>query len=273
MAIAYIDARVIMDRLDEVFGVAGWQDDYTVLPDGSCVCHLKVRCGEHWITKCDVGSESEQKDEHDRRKASFSDALKRAAVKLGIGRYLYRLPHEWVDYDSQKKRITEVPQLPHWALPYPIPKEPEPPPDPIGVRTKRKLEAKDAELADSGLCTPGELLESVRCSIEEAKLPTDPVAWTEAHVKVIGGWVKDFTEGAKKARDATPPGSRPMTQEEMEELAELMAKKGCRLRDVAKAGGAKANCTLEELSISQGQIIKAVLTARADAKPAKTRSA
>jgi hypothetical protein len=64
-----------------------------------------------------------------------------------------------------------------------------------------------------------------------------------------------------------------MTQEEMEELAELMARKGCLLKDVAKAGGAKANCTLEELTISQGQIIKAMLTAKADARPAKNRSA
>jgi hypothetical protein len=273
MAIAYIDARVIMDRLDEVFGVAGWQDDYTVLPDGSCVCHLKVRCGEHWITKCDVGSESEQKDEHDRRKASFSDALKRAAVKLGIGRYLYRLPHEWVDYDSQKKRIAEVPQLPDWAMPYPVPKEPEPPPEPIGVRTKRKLEAKDAEMAKVGLCKAGELLEKIQGSVAEAKLPTDPTAWTDAHVKVIAGWVKDFEVGAKIAKDTAAPGSRPMTQEEMEELAELMARKGCLLKDVAKTGGAKANCTLEELSVSQGQIIKAMLASKADAKPAKMRSA
>ncbi len=27
MAIAYVDARVIQDRLDEVLGVAGWQDE------------------------------------------------------------------------------------------------------------------------------------------------------------------------------------------------------------------------------------------------------
>jgi hypothetical protein len=41
----------------------------------------------------DVGGPSEQPDEGDRVKAAFSDALKRAAVKFGIGRYLYRLPH------------------------------------------------------------------------------------------------------------------------------------------------------------------------------------
>jgi hypothetical protein len=28
LAIAYVDARAIQDRLDEVLGVDGWQDDY-----------------------------------------------------------------------------------------------------------------------------------------------------------------------------------------------------------------------------------------------------
>ena len=44
----------------------------------------------------DVGAPSEQPDGGDRLKAAFSDALKRAAVKFGIGRYLYRLPQQWV---------------------------------------------------------------------------------------------------------------------------------------------------------------------------------
>jgi hypothetical protein len=63
----------------------GWQDEYECLPDGSVVCRLRLRLGDEWITKMDVGAPSEQPDEGDRRKAAFSDALKRAAVKFGIG--------------------------------------------------------------------------------------------------------------------------------------------------------------------------------------------
>src|SRR5919204_394212 len=84
LALVYVDARVIQDRLDEVLGVAGWQDEYECLPDGSVVCRLRLRLGGEWITKMDVGGQSEQPDEGDRRKAAFSDALKRAAVKFGI---------------------------------------------------------------------------------------------------------------------------------------------------------------------------------------------
>src|SRR5438477_7584826 len=123
LALAYVDARVIQDRLDEVLGVVGWQDDYECLPDGSVVCRLRIRVGGEWLTKVDVGGPSEQPDEGDRRKAAFSDALKRAAVKFGVGRYLYRLQSQWADYDPKKKQFVRPPQLPESALPA----RPEPP--------------------------------------------------------------------------------------------------------------------------------------------------
>ncbi|MHB1422832.1 MAG: Rad52/Rad22 family DNA repair protein [Gemmataceae bacterium] len=112
LALHYVDARAIMDRLDAVVGVDGWSDEYEFLPDGSCLCKLRVRFGDAWITKMDVGGESEQKDEGDRHKAAVSDALKRAAVKFGISRYLYRLPSQWVDYDPQTKKLIGKPTLP-----------------------------------------------------------------------------------------------------------------------------------------------------------------
>lgn len=117
LALAYVDARVIQDRLDEVLGVTGWQDEYECLADGSVVCRLRLRINDEWITKMDVGGQSEQSDEGDRRKAAFSDALKRAAVKFGIGRYLYRLPALWCDYDSHKRQFVRPPALPPSALP------------------------------------------------------------------------------------------------------------------------------------------------------------
>jgi hypothetical protein len=91
LALAYVDARAVESRLDEVLGVDGWQDEYDYLPNGSVVCKLRCRIGSQWIVKSDVGGPIEQEDEGDRTKAAFSDALKRAAVKYGVGRYLYRL--------------------------------------------------------------------------------------------------------------------------------------------------------------------------------------
>lgn len=122
MAVAYIDARCVADRLDDVFGVDGWQDEYLHLGDGNVLCGLSCRFfkpdgGEYWIKKWDCGGPSEQPDSGDRAKAAVSDAFKRAAVKFGVGRYLYNLPRQWVDFDPAKRAFTKEPILPSWATP------------------------------------------------------------------------------------------------------------------------------------------------------------
>jgi hypothetical protein len=117
LAIAYIDARSVMDRLDQTVGPASWQDEYEFLPEGAVLCKLRLRIDGEWIMKQDVGGQSDQQDNGDRLKAAVSDALKRAAVKFGIGRYLYDLPRQWVDYDPQKKQFARMPSLPSWAVP------------------------------------------------------------------------------------------------------------------------------------------------------------
>ncbi|HEY7330142.1 MAG TPA: Rad52/Rad22 family DNA repair protein [Gemmataceae bacterium] len=117
LAAAYVDVRAVMQRLDSVFGVGGWCDAYQLVTGGSVVCTLRVKVGDEWVEKSDVGSPSEQPDDGDKLKAAFSDALKRAAIKLGIARYLYRLPSQWCDYDPQGRKFVKTPQLPAWALP------------------------------------------------------------------------------------------------------------------------------------------------------------
>jgi hypothetical protein len=112
LAAVYLDARAVMQRPDSVFGVGGWKDSYRLVNGGSVVCTLSVLVDGVWVEKTDVGSPSEQPDNGDKLKAAFSDALKRAAIKLGIGRYLYRLPRQWVDYDPQSRQFAKPPTLP-----------------------------------------------------------------------------------------------------------------------------------------------------------------
>lgn len=103
LVVPYVDARTVLDRLDEVLGAEGWQDSYEVLLAESGNYGVKCRLSLLDISKEDVG-------EGDSLKAAFSDALKRAAVKFGIGRYLYRLDKQWVDYDPESERF-EAPRL------------------------------------------------------------------------------------------------------------------------------------------------------------------
>lgn len=111
IALAYIDARDVMGRLDEVFGMDGWSDSYTETPSGRLVCTLSVLIDGKWINKSDGAGDTQVEGE----KGAISDAFKRAAVKFGIGRYLYELPNTWVELEN--KRIKQPPTLPAWATP------------------------------------------------------------------------------------------------------------------------------------------------------------
>ena len=98
LALAYIDARDVMDRLDAVCGPENWQDRYE-FHGARTVCYLSIRIGNEWITKADGAGDSDVEAE----KGAISDALKRAAVKWGIGRYLYSIESPWVPCESYEK--------------------------------------------------------------------------------------------------------------------------------------------------------------------------
>lgn len=89
----YKDARCDMNILDETFGIYGWKKHYEMI-GGQLFCTIEIKdpdTGE-WIAKQDVGVESNSEPE----KGRASDAQKRAAFAVGIGRELYTAPKIWV---------------------------------------------------------------------------------------------------------------------------------------------------------------------------------
>lgn len=96
MALAYIDARDVMQRLDEVCGPAGWQCDYPHAASKT-VCRIGIKVGDEWIWKANGAGDSDIEAE----KGALSDAFKRAAVLWGIGQYLYDLDSPWVELDTK----------------------------------------------------------------------------------------------------------------------------------------------------------------------------
>lgn len=95
--VAYIDARDVMNRLDEVVGMENWQDDYRVI-NNQLFAGIGIHVGGNWIWKWDVGTESQTEKE----KGLVSDSFKRAAVKWGIGRFLYDLEIKYVTTNGIK---------------------------------------------------------------------------------------------------------------------------------------------------------------------------
>lgn len=123
--LAYVTARAIQDRLDDVFGPGGWKNEYIEFRDG-ILCNLSCFINGQWITKSDGAPFTKIES----LKGGFSGALKRAGVQWGIGRYLYNLPEMLVEikpdkirganYCDDKKGVKGYwldPELPTWALP------------------------------------------------------------------------------------------------------------------------------------------------------------
>lgn len=100
LALAYLTARHVMERLDDVCGAANWQDRYE-FHGSRTICYLSIKIGDDWVTKADGAGDSDVEAE----KGAISDALKRAAVKWGIGRYLYSLGNTWVAIEPAGRSV------------------------------------------------------------------------------------------------------------------------------------------------------------------------
>lgn len=130
-AMAYITQRHIQRRLDEVIGPESWRNEFkewNVGGKGGLLCGISIKIGGEWVTKWD-GAEN---TDVEAIKGGLSDAMKRAAVQWGIGRYLYDLEETFVETSAEKRTGAEwhhaktkagtafwwkTPALPTWALP------------------------------------------------------------------------------------------------------------------------------------------------------------
>lgn len=121
----FIQNRAVMDRLDQIVGPGNWSSNvwsegHGPLNERVWYCRLKAKLAD--------GRELEHVDVADATqiepsKGGASDAMKRAAVKLGIGRYLYFLPKFWVDHKPSpmwkwhQHVASHMPQKCPWAVP------------------------------------------------------------------------------------------------------------------------------------------------------------
>lgn len=98
LALAYIDARDVQKRLDDVCGKDGWQCKHETTPGSPKVtCHIGIRCKDGWVWKSNGAGETDVEAD----KGAYSDAFKRAAVLWGVGEYLYHLKSPWVEITSR----------------------------------------------------------------------------------------------------------------------------------------------------------------------------
>lgn len=97
VVLLYKDARVDMRMLDEVVGPLNWQREHKIIGD-RLYCTVSIyneKTGE-WVSKSDVGTESNTEKE----KGQASDSFKRACFNWGIGRELYSAPFTYINLQS-----------------------------------------------------------------------------------------------------------------------------------------------------------------------------
>jgi hypothetical protein len=108
---AYIDARLVFDRLDHVCGDK-WSARFYELPEALIrppvdrngelkeppPVYVRCRLTLYRVTREDVGEGQDPK-------AAFSDAIKRAAVHFGVGRALYAMRLPWLREDDAESEL------------------------------------------------------------------------------------------------------------------------------------------------------------------------
>jgi hypothetical protein len=112
--LAYKDARVDMQRLDDVCGALNWKREHS---NGNANCTVSIwnENTKQWVSKEDTGTESNT----EKQKGLASDSFKRACFNWGIGRELYDYPIIQVklrsdEFDSTTKKPTWNFKLKEW---------------------------------------------------------------------------------------------------------------------------------------------------------------
>lgn len=92
--VAYIDSRDVQDVLD---ANCVWSDRYYE-ENGMLFCEITIYADGREYKRSDTGSESQA----DAQKGHSSDAFKRAAVKFGVGRFLYSIDIKYLKANEKK---------------------------------------------------------------------------------------------------------------------------------------------------------------------------
>ena len=109
--LAYKDARVDINRLNEVCGVLGWKREHT-RDNRNCIVSIWDDANKQWVSKEDTGTESNA----EAAKGLASDSFKRACFNFGIGIELYDYPIIQVKLNADEFEVVNGKAKATWNL-------------------------------------------------------------------------------------------------------------------------------------------------------------
>jgi hypothetical protein len=98
MLVCYLQHTDVMDRLDQVDPT--WKSEITREERVGDTVYVSLMLTLKGVSRENVGEGGDPK-------AAYSDALKRAAMLFGVGRYLYDSETVWVDYVEERDRFRQ----------------------------------------------------------------------------------------------------------------------------------------------------------------------
>lgn len=106
---AYVEHGVIVQRLLEVVGPFSYRIEQTITnPDGvvvGCLATLEVQVDERFVVVTEVGDvEHPGANNGSNLKSASSDALKRCAMRLGLGLHLWTQEAYYLDRSLSKEK-------------------------------------------------------------------------------------------------------------------------------------------------------------------------
>lgn len=112
-ALAYAEPRTYEDRLNQVCP-GDWSVKFLPWGETRLICELTI----HGVSRSSTGEfDSEKRNAIAEGTVAEAQAFKRTCSKFGLGRYLYDLPLMWVEYDEEKGRLKDTPEIPAKYLP------------------------------------------------------------------------------------------------------------------------------------------------------------
>ena len=102
MSFDYIDARTAMQRLDEVLGIQGWEFHVKTVIGSVVVGSLTIWTDNGPRVHEDVGYPNGPDDEEP-FKSAVSDALKRCAMRIGVGLHLWSQDYYYLNKSLEKR--------------------------------------------------------------------------------------------------------------------------------------------------------------------------
>jgi hypothetical protein len=209
MTFTYVDARAAAQRLTDVLTIGGWQFKIKVADPirGVVKGKLKILVEGVWLTHEDAGYPNSAQDDEPLKSAA-SDALRRCAAQVGVGRSLYS---------------------PEKGVPVPLGRAAPRSVAPTGIpEASTRLSADDQVMAaaamlfvagaNDGACSHGEDWQLKPGGVSKASGKPYNAFWAASHKAPDGSFCKDKPSQQWVAAKSAPAKPKLVPEEDLSEL-------------------------------------------------------